>query len=319
MGERTPLALLDAPASARMAVAEAVTNIAAADIAHRSRRQAVGELDGAGGEPGEDARSTTTVRAVGEELCPALGIAIPVGKDSLSMRTRGATTAGEARGRRAGVADRLGVRAGRDVRRTLTPQRSSIAATTRAAADRPGRRREPARRLVLAQVYGQLGAKRRTRRSRAAARLLRAIQELRARGLLLAYHDRSDGGRVRRSSRWRSPAAAGSTSTLDAGRTPTRGRGAVRRGARRGLQVRTHRRRGARVLARHGLRALRSRSARGDGDRIARSVRRAVVLDDAPRPAARLVGDDASACRRCATTRRARRGARARLDPHDPG
>ena len=87
IGERTPVALIDAAASGRMAIGEAITNIAAAPIA------AIGEIKlsanwmAAAGHPGEDARLYDTVRAVGLELCPALGIAIPVGKDSMSMKT----------------------------------------------------------------------------------------------------------------------------------------------------------------------------------------------------------------------------------------
>ena len=87
MGERTPLALLDAPASGRMAVAEAITNIAAADIAKLADVRLSANWMAACGEPGEDADLYATVKAVGEEFCPALGITIPVGKDSLSMRT----------------------------------------------------------------------------------------------------------------------------------------------------------------------------------------------------------------------------------------
>src|SRR5690606_30437567 len=87
MGERTPLALLNAPASGRMAVAEAITNIAAADIAALGQVRLSANWMAACGEPGEDADLYETVKAVGEEFCPALGIAIPVGKDSLSMKT----------------------------------------------------------------------------------------------------------------------------------------------------------------------------------------------------------------------------------------
>ncbi len=87
MGERTPVALLDAPASARLAVAEAVTNMLSADIARIGDIRLSANWMAACGEPGEDAALYATVRAVGEEFCPALGIAIPVGKDSLSMKT----------------------------------------------------------------------------------------------------------------------------------------------------------------------------------------------------------------------------------------
>lgn len=87
LGERTPLAVLDAPASGRMAVGEALTNIAAARIDKLGDVKPSANWMAAAGHPGEDARLFDTVRAVGLELCPVLGIAIPVGKDSLSMRT----------------------------------------------------------------------------------------------------------------------------------------------------------------------------------------------------------------------------------------
>src|SRR3954462_12181901 len=87
MGERTPLAVIDAAASGRMAVGEAITNIAAAPIADISAIKLSANWMAACGQPGQDAALFDTVRAVGMELCPALGISIPVGKDSLSMRT----------------------------------------------------------------------------------------------------------------------------------------------------------------------------------------------------------------------------------------
>lgn len=88
MGERTPLALLDAPASGRMAVAESITNIAAARIEKLSDIKLSANWMAAAGHAGEDARLYDTVKAVGMELCPELGITIPVGKDSMSMKTR---------------------------------------------------------------------------------------------------------------------------------------------------------------------------------------------------------------------------------------
>ena len=87
IGERTPLALLDAPAAGRMAVGEAITNIAAAAVADLAEVRLSANWMAAAGHPGEDARLYDTVRAVALELCPALGIAIPVGKDSMSMKT----------------------------------------------------------------------------------------------------------------------------------------------------------------------------------------------------------------------------------------
>src|SRR5207237_9095824 len=88
MGERSPIALIDAPASGRMAVGEAITNLAAARIASLDRVKLSANWMAAAGFPGEDAALYDTVHAVAMELCPALGISIPVGKDSLSMQTR---------------------------------------------------------------------------------------------------------------------------------------------------------------------------------------------------------------------------------------
>ena len=88
MGERPPIALLDAAASARIAVGEAITNIAAASIGKLSDVRLSANWMAAAGHPGEDAALYDAVRAVGAELCPSLGVAIPVGKDSLSMRTK---------------------------------------------------------------------------------------------------------------------------------------------------------------------------------------------------------------------------------------
>src|SRR6185503_16273553 len=127
MGERAPLALLDAAASARMAVGEAITNLASAPIARLSDVKLSANWMAAAGHPGEDARLYDAVRAVGLELCPALGIAIPVGKDSLSMRTSWQAP------NEAGVVETQSVTAPlslvvtafapvTDVRRTLTPE-----------------------------------------------------------------------------------------------------------------------------------------------------------------------------------------------------
>ena len=87
MGERTPLAVLNAAASARMAVGEALTNLAAATVEKLGDVKLSANWMAAAGSPGEDVRLYEAVKAVGVELCPALGIAIPVGKDSMSMRT----------------------------------------------------------------------------------------------------------------------------------------------------------------------------------------------------------------------------------------
>ena len=112
MGERTPVAIHDGPASARLAVAEAITNIAAADVAALGDIRLSANWMAAAGHANDDYALYAMVRAVGEELCPALGIAIPVGKDSLSMRTVWSDAGKAARRDGAGVADRVGVRAG---------------------------------------------------------------------------------------------------------------------------------------------------------------------------------------------------------------
>ena len=130
MGERTPLAVLDAPASGRMAVAEAITNLLAAPI-ELSRVKLSANWMAACGEPGEDAALYATVQAVGMELCPALGISIPVGKDSLSMRTQWRDGECKPEGDLAGVPDRHAPSPRlADVRGTLTPQLNATQDTT---------------------------------------------------------------------------------------------------------------------------------------------------------------------------------------------
>ncbi|MGH8134221.1 MAG: phosphoribosylformylglycinamidine synthase [Steroidobacteraceae bacterium] len=195
MGERTPVAVLDAPASGRLAVAEAITNILAADIGSLSQIRLSANWMAASGEPGEDAALYATVHAVAKELCPALGIAIPVGKDSLSMKT--AWT--EAAAHKSVVAPvSLIVSAFapvEDVRRTLTAalqldeRPSSLWLIDLAA----GRNRLGA--SALAQVYGELGEEPADLdEPRRLTQLAAALAELRAANMLRAYHDRSDGG-----------------------------------------------------------------------------------------------------------------------------
>jgi phosphoribosylformylglycinamidine synthase len=195
MGERTPLALLDAPASGRMAVAEALTNIAAADIGAICDVRLSANWMAACGEPGEDADLYATVQAVGEEFCPALGITIPVGKDSLSMKTLWMEN-GRTRKMVAPLSLIISAFAPvRDVRRTLTPQlRTDRGETSLVLIDLGGGRNRLGG-SCLAQVYGSLGreAPDCDDPSRLAG-FFAAIVELRAGGLMLAYHDRSDGG-----------------------------------------------------------------------------------------------------------------------------
>jgi phosphoribosylformylglycinamidine synthase len=192
MGERTPLASLDAPASGRMAVAEAITNLLAAPI-ELSRVKLSCNWMAACGEPGEDAALYDTVRAVGMELCPALGIGVPVGKDSLSMKTRW-SEGGITRQVTAPVSLIVSAFATLpDVRGTLTPQLQSGDTTLIAIDLGAGRMRLGG--SMLAQVLGRFGHEvpdlDDPQRLKS---LVAAINALRAEGTLLAYHDRSDGG-----------------------------------------------------------------------------------------------------------------------------
>ena len=194
MGERTPVAVLDAPASGRLAVAEAITNILAADIERLGQIRLSANWMAACGEPGEDAALYETVRAVGRELCPALGIAIPVGKDSLSMRT-GWTDGPVEKSVVAPVSLIVSAFAPvGDVRKTLTPVLRNDAATALWLVDL-GRQRLGG--SALAQVYGQLGSEPADLdEPQDLVRLASALAELRRADLLLAYHDRSDGGLI---------------------------------------------------------------------------------------------------------------------------
>ena len=195
MGERTPLSLLDPSAAARMAVTEAITNILAADVAKLGDIRLSANWMAACGEPGEDAALFDAVRAVGMELCPALGIAIPVGKDSLSMKTAWREGAQQ----KAVVAPvSLIVSAfapAVDVRRTLTPLLRRDAGDTRLMWIDLGRGQARLGASILAQVYGSLGnVAPDLDEPSLLAGLAAALQAARSRGLVLAYHDVSDGG-----------------------------------------------------------------------------------------------------------------------------
>jgi phosphoribosylformylglycinamidine synthase len=195
MGERTPVAVLNAPASGRLAVTEAITNILAADIADLGEVRLSANWMAACGEPGEDAALYATVRAVGEELCPALGIAIPVGKDSLSMKTSW-SQGGGARGVIAPVSLIVSAFARvTDVRRTLTPVlRTDSGPSSLWLIDLAGGKARLGG-SVLAQVHGQLGAQAPDLDDpKLLIALAQVLPKLRAAGLLQAYHDRSDGG-----------------------------------------------------------------------------------------------------------------------------
>jgi phosphoribosylformylglycinamidine synthase len=195
MGERTPLALLDAAASGRMAVCEAVTNIAAADVARIEDIRLSANWMAACGEPGEDADLFDTVRTVGMELCPALGIAIPVGKDSLSMKTAW-REGDEARKVVAPVSLIVSAFAPVvDVRRTLTPQLCTQCGDSRLLLIDLGAGRDRLGGSCLAQVYGKVGREAPDCDDPGRVRsFFAAVAALRAADLVLAYHDRSDGG-----------------------------------------------------------------------------------------------------------------------------
>ena len=198
LGERTPLAALDAPASGRMAVGEAITNLLAAPI-ELSRVKLSANWMAACGEPGEDAALYETVKAVGLELCPALGISIPVGKDSLSMRTQW-NDAGEAKKVMSPVSLIVTAFATlADVRGTLTPQLDRDEADTTLVLVDLGRGRHRMAGGVLAQTLGQSGCPVADGvpdldHPEDLVNLVRAVNTLRAQGRILALHDRGDGG-----------------------------------------------------------------------------------------------------------------------------
>ena len=195
MGERTPAALLNYGASARLAVAEALTNIAGANIGGLENIKLSANWMAAAGHPGEDAGLYEAVKAVGEELCPALGLTIPVGKDSMSMKT---TWQDEGEDKAVTAPLSLVITAfGRveDIRKTVTPQlrtdkgdSSLILVDLGAGQNRMGA-------SSLAQVYKQLGDKTPDVDSPELLKgFYEAMQSLVADEKLLAYHDRSDGG-----------------------------------------------------------------------------------------------------------------------------
>ncbi|MDH5538428.1 MAG: phosphoribosylformylglycinamidine synthase [Rhizobacter sp.] len=193
IGERTPLAVLDAPASGRMAVGEAITNLLAAPIELGHVKLSCNWM-AACGEPGEDAALYDTVKAVGMELCPALGIGVPVGKDSLSMRTCWRDADGKDRQVTAPVSLIVSAFATLDdVRPALTPQLQPGDTSLILVDLGQGRRRMGG--SMLAQVVGRFGDEVPDLDDPALLRsLVDAINRLRTDGLLLAYHDRSDGG-----------------------------------------------------------------------------------------------------------------------------
>ena len=194
MGERTPLAVINAAASGRMAVAEAITNLLAAPI-ELPRVKLSANWMAACGEPGQDAALFETVKAVGMELCPALGVSIPVGKDSLSMRTvwKDDSVDKKVTSPVSLIVTAFATLA--DVRGTLTPQLNREEADTTLILVDLGCGQKRMGGSILAQTLNlEGGAVPDLDNPKLLVNLVNAINALRAQGHLLAYHDRSDGG-----------------------------------------------------------------------------------------------------------------------------
>ncbi|STO92224.1 phosphoribosylformyl-glycineamide synthetase [Haemophilus pittmaniae] len=197
MGERAPVALLDFAASARLAVAESITNIAATNIGDIKRIKLSANWMSAAGHGGEDAGLYEAVKAVGEELCPTLGLTIPVGKDSMSMKTTW-----EENGEKKSVTAPLSLVISafarvEDVRKTVTPQLRTDKGESRLLLIDLGEGHNRLGATALAQVYKQLGDKPAdVVNVQSLKDFFDAMQALVAEGKLLAYHDRSDGGLI---------------------------------------------------------------------------------------------------------------------------
>ncbi len=196
-GERTPVALLDGPASGRLAVTEAITNLAAADVGDISQIRLSANWMAPCGEPGEDAILYDTVKEVGLAFCPKLGVSIPVGKDSCSMHTTWADSKGVQRKQVAPLSLVVSSFAPvKDVRLTLTPdlkpdpagESSFLIGVDLSDGE------SPLGATALAQVYGQLGDSHADADPALVKRFFNAMQKIVRERLALAYHDRSDGG-----------------------------------------------------------------------------------------------------------------------------
>lgn len=195
LGERTPVALLNFGASARLAVAESLTNIAGTDIGDLNRIKLSANWMSPAGHPGEDAGLYEAVKAIGEELCPALGLTIPVGKDSMSMRTQW-----EENGEEKSVTSPMSLiitafGVVEDIRKTVTPQLRTDIGDTRIVAIDLSKGKNRLGGSCLAQVYKQLGNETPDVDSPETLKgFFNAMQALVRDEKLVAYHDRSDGG-----------------------------------------------------------------------------------------------------------------------------
>ena len=199
MGERTPVALLSGPASGRMAICEAITNILAADVKQLSDIRLSANWMAPAGHEGEDANLFATVKAVGKELCPELNIAIPVGKDSLSMKSVWNEEDSED-GKSKSVTAPLSLIISafspvQDVRRTLTPELNKDIENSQLLLIDLGTKKNRLGGSSLLQVYSQIGDVPADLDDPALLKnFFEAITELKSENLLHAYHDRSDGG-----------------------------------------------------------------------------------------------------------------------------
>ncbi len=199
LGERTPIALVSPEASGRMAIGEAITNIAAAKIGKISDIFLSANWMAAAGFEGEDAALFDTVKAVGEELCPKLGIAIPVGKDSLSMKTvwDQRTETGETHHVMAAPLSLIitGFAIVEDVRKTLTPQLRTDSGDSDLILIDLGKGKNRLAASALSQVYSQVGARAPDLNdAETLINFFKVIQLLNSEDKIMAYHDRSDGG-----------------------------------------------------------------------------------------------------------------------------
>ncbi len=195
MGERTPLAILSGPASARMAIGEAITNIIAADVQSLSDIRLSANWMAAIGNDAEDENLFATVQTASKELCDTLGIAVPVGKDSLSMKSVWKDN-GEDKAVTAPLSLIVSAFAPvKDIRQTLTPQLNSNLASSCLLLIDLGCKKNRLGGSCLAQVYSQLGNDYPgSSNLELLTYLFSAVKELKSKNLLHAYHDRSDGG-----------------------------------------------------------------------------------------------------------------------------
>lgn len=195
MGERTPMALINAPASGRMSVGEAITNLAAAKIEKLSDIKMSANWMCAAGHPGEDEKLYQTVKAIGMELCPELDITIPVGKDSMSMKTAW-EDGEESKSVTAPLSLVItGFAPVTDASKTLTPELKTTDEATDLILIDLGNGQNRLGASCIAQVYGKVGqTSADLDDAEDLAAFFAVIQGLNQDDKILAYHDRSDGG-----------------------------------------------------------------------------------------------------------------------------